>query len=169
MFTALKSKRPEDQFEVKIDQGTMGSEGLEFPSKSPNVADTAVDEESLHFKGETAAIEQETHDNPEIAALPLSVRQLINLTDDPNLPTITFRYFVLSIIFVIPGAFLSQMSYFRTTKAPYSIFFVQIACHYAGHFMARVFPDWKIGLPGTRFSFSLNPPHGASRSMSWSH
>jgi hypothetical protein len=33
----------------------MGSEGLEFPSKSPNVADTAVDEESLHFKGETAA------------------------------------------------------------------------------------------------------------------
>ncbi|KAJ5478580.1 hypothetical protein N7530_004089 [Penicillium desertorum] len=157
MFPALKSKRPEDKSEAKIDQGPMGSEGPEFSSKSPNVAETAVDEEDLHFKGETAAIEQETHDNPEIAALPLSVRQLINLTDDPNLPTITFRYFVLSTIFVISGAFLSQMSYFRTTKAPYSIFFVQIACHYAGHFMARVLPDWKIGLPGTRFSFSLNP------------
>ncbi|KAF7520021.1 hypothetical protein PCG10_009502 [Penicillium crustosum] len=158
MFAGLKRKGPGDQpTKVKIEEDTMGLEGSELSAKNPEVAETGVDEENLHFKGETAAIEQETHDNPEIAALPMSVRHLINLTDDPSLPTITFRYFVLSVIFVIPGAFLSQMSYFRTTKAPYSIFFVQIACHYAGHFMARVLPDWKIGLPGTRFSFSLNP------------
>ena len=129
---------------------------ISFPKK-PDVAEIAMDEENLKLQGETAAIEQETQENPEIAALPLSVRQLINLEDDPSLPTITFRYFVLSVIFVIPGAFLSQMSYFRTTKAPYSVFFVQIACHYAGHFLARVLPAWNIGIPGTRFSFNLNP------------
>ncbi|KAJ5775982.1 uncharacterized protein N7511_000993 [Penicillium nucicola] len=126
-------------------------------SKKPDVTETAMDEENLKLQGETAAIEQETEENPEIAALPLSVRQLINLEDDPTLPTITFRYFVLSVVFVVPGAFLSQMSYFRTTQAPYSVFFVQIACHYAGHFLARVLPAWNIGIPGTRFSFNLNP------------
>ncbi|KAJ5726535.1 Oligopeptide transporter OPT superfamily [Penicillium malachiteum] len=104
---------------------------------------------------ETVAIEEESHHDPEIAALPLQVRQLINLRDDPTLPTITFRYFVLTVIFVIPGAFLSQMSHFRTTQAPYSVFFVQIACHYAGHFLAKILPAWKIGLGN--WSFSLNP------------
>lgn len=124
----------------------------------PEVADTALpDGEKIQAQSETDAIEQESHDNPEIAALPLQVRQLINLTDDPTLPTITFRYFVLSALFVIPGAFLSQMSYFRTTKAPYSVFFVQIACHYVGHFLARTLPAWVVRLPGTRRSFSLNP------------
>ncbi|KAJ5156490.1 hypothetical protein N7492_009293 [Penicillium capsulatum] len=120
--------------------------------------DTIVsDEEKIQALTETKSIEYDSHDHPEVAALPLQVRQLINLTDDPTLPTITFRYFILSIIFVIPGAFLSQMSYFRTTKAPYSVFFVQIACHYAGHFLAKSLPDWVIGIPGTRWSFSLNP------------
>ncbi|KAI2788386.1 hypothetical protein POX_e06401 [Penicillium oxalicum] len=118
---------------------------------------TTVDEEKIKVLDETAAIEHESHDNPEIAALPLQVRQLINLTDDPTLPTITFRYFVLSALFVIPGAFLSQMSYFRTTKAPYSVFFVQIACHYAGHFLARTLPTWTVRVPGTNWGFSLNP------------
>lgn len=116
-----------------------------------------TDEEKIKGQTETIAIEQEGDDNPEIAALPLQVRQLINLNDDPTLPTITFRYFILSAVFVVPGAFLSQMSYFRTTKAPYSVFFVQIACHYAGHFLARVLPAWVSRLPGTGWSFSLNP------------
>lgn len=128
------------------------------PVSKAEVTDTSLaDEEKIQAQSETVAIEQEGLEDPEIAALPLQVRQLVNLTDDPTLPTITFRYFVLAAIFVIPGAFLSQMSYFRTTKAPYSVFFVQIACHYAGHFLARTLPAWNIRLPGTDWSFSLNP------------
>lgn len=115
------------------------------------------DEENIHHDKETAVIEQESEEDPEIAALPREVRQLVSLTDNPELPTITFRYFVLSAVFVIPGAFLSQMSYFRTTQAPYSVFFVQIASHYAGHFLARVLPTRPIRVPGTRWSFSMNP------------
>ncbi|KAJ6035166.1 uncharacterized protein N7446_009925 [Penicillium canescens] len=147
-------KRHKDDQPIE-DEAETGAD-ISIP-KNTNVAEISIDEENLKLQGETAAIEQETQENPEIAALPLSVRQLINLEDDPSLPTITFRYFVLSVVFVIPGAFLSQMSYFRTTKAPYSVFFVQIACHYAGHFLARVLPTWNIGIPGTRFSFNLNP------------
>jgi hypothetical protein len=91
---------------------------------------------------------QGTHDNPEIAALPLSVRQLINLTDDPNLPTITFRYFVLSIIFghkvtgIVTG-------YLNKEDGVWCL-----RCAEVTHLRQK---GWKIGLPGTRFSFSLNP------------
>ncbi|OQE27350.1 hypothetical protein PENSTE_c004G05557 [Penicillium steckii] len=140
------------------------SEGTITENKSPSSVpegiemsgDKVPDSEKVQVS-ETLAIEEESHDDPEIAALPLQVRQLINLKDDPTLPTITFRYFVLSAIFVIPGAFLSQLSYFRTTSAKYSVFFVQIACHYAGHFLARTLPAWNIRIPATNWGFSLNP------------
>ncbi|KAE8154891.1 OPT oligopeptide transporter protein-domain-containing protein [Aspergillus avenaceus] len=139
------------------------------PSKSnPKVASVAersssTDEESTRKISDTDAIEQETEENPEIAALPKEVRQLVSLTDDPTLPTITFRYFLLSIIFIVPGAFLSQMSHFRTTQAPYSVFFVQIATHYVGHFFARVFPAWEVRVPFTKWSFNLNPGPWSSK------
>ncbi|KAJ4376159.1 OPT super [Neocucurbitaria cava] len=110
----------------------------------------------LDHEDNTAIVEEEAHDDPEIAQLPLIVRQLVSLEDDPTLPTITFRYYVLAIIFVVPGAFLSQMSYFRTTYAPYSVFFVQIASHYAGHFLADHLPAWQVRLP-FGYGFNLNP------------
>src|SRR3954469_22772867 len=99
----LKRHRDDQLIEEEAETGA----DISF-SKKPDVAEISMDEENLKLQGETAAIEQETQENPEIAALPLSVRQLINLEDDPSLPTITFRYFVLSVVFVIPGAFLSQ-------------------------------------------------------------
>lgn len=105
---------------------------------------------------DTAIVEAEAHDDPEIAQLPLIVRQTVSLEDDTTLPTITFRYFVLCILFVVPGAFLSQMSHYRTTQAPYSVFFVQIACHYVGHGLAKVLPAWQIHLP-FGYGFNLNP------------
>ncbi|EAW15610.1 OPT family oligopeptide transporter [Aspergillus fischeri NRRL 181] len=123
----------------------------------PATATPLNDAEKIQPVSETAAIEQETEQDPEVAALPLEVRQLVSLTDDPTLPTITFRYFLLSVLFVVPGAFLSQMSHYRTTQAPYSVFFVQIACHYVGHFLARWLPAWTIRVPLTKWAFSLNP------------
>jgi hypothetical protein len=64
-------------------------------------------------------------DDPRLDGLSKYVRKIVDFQDDPNLPTLTFRYFLLSIFFTIPGAFLSHMSHFRTTSAPYSVFFVQ--------------------------------------------
>jgi hypothetical protein len=64
-------------------------------------------------------------DDPRLDGLSKYVRKIVDFQDDPNPPTLTFRYFLLSIFFIIPGAFLSQMSHFHTTSAPYSVFFVQ--------------------------------------------
>lgn len=119
-------------------------------------ADTRTTQSVLDHEDNLEIVEEIAHDDPEIAQLPLIVRQLVSLEDDTTLPTITFRYFVLSIFFVVPGAFLSQMSHFRTTQAPYSIFFVQIACHYAGHFLADYLPGWQVRLP-FGYGFNLNP------------
>ncbi|KAI1389940.1 OPT oligopeptide transporter protein-domain-containing protein [Hypoxylon trugodes] len=127
--------------------------------------------ESIHNKDalnqnkEKLAIEEtveadadlENEDDPEISQIPYEVRRVVSLHDDTTLPTLTFRYFLLSVIFVIPGAFLSAMNNFRTTYAPYSVFFVQIATNYVGLWLARVLPARQIQIPFTKRSFSLNP------------
>lgn len=96
-------------------------------------------------------------DDSELRDIPKIVRDTVSLEDDPTALCLTFRYWFLSVLFVIPGAFLSQMSHFRTTSAPYSVFFVQIACHYVGHFLAKVLPAKRITIPFTNIGFSLNP------------
>jgi hypothetical protein len=52
---------------------------------------------------EEPAIEEDLRD------IPVEVRNTVSFEDDQTLPTITFRYFVLTFIFVAPGAFLYQM------------------------------------------------------------
>ncbi|KAG9253455.1 OPT oligopeptide transporter protein-domain-containing protein [Emericellopsis atlantica] len=96
-------------------------------------------------------------DDPRVRDMPPYVRQIVSFTDDPTLPTLTFRYFVLTVVFVVPGSFLSMMSHFRTTYAPYSIFFVQIASSYAGVWLADILPAWNVKIPLTKLGFSLNP------------
>lgn len=95
-------------------------------------------------------------DDPLLKDIPWQVRRIVGLEDDPTEPTITFRYFLLTLIFVAPGAFLSQMSHYRTTSAPYSVFFVQICSNYVGIWLAKILPAKTIRLPFGR-SFSLNP------------
>ncbi len=96
-------------------------------------------------------------DDPRVRDIPAYVRRIVSFEDDPTLPTLTFRYFVLTILFVVPGAFLSMMSHFRTTYAPYSVFFVQIASSYAGVWLADILPDWTVKVPFISWSFRLNP------------
>ncbi|KAG0283561.1 hypothetical protein BGZ97_008486, partial [Linnemannia gamsii] len=91
-----------------------------------------------------------------IRLVPKIVRELVSMDDDPSLPTITFRYFVLSTIFSALGAVISQVSWFRTTAAPYSMFFVQIVSYWLGTLMARAIPSQEINLFGL-CKFSLNP------------
>ncbi|KAL2070302.1 hypothetical protein VTL71DRAFT_13328 [Oculimacula yallundae] len=96
-------------------------------------------------------------DDPSIRDIPINVRRIVSFEDDPTLPTLTFRYFVLCIIFILPGAFLSQLSHYRTTSAPYSVFFVQIASNYVGVWLAKILPAWNVRVPFTSFGFNLNP------------
>jgi hypothetical protein len=60
-------------------------------------------------------------------------------------------------LFVSPGAFLEQLNQYRTTSAPYSIFFVQIAASYVGDWLARILPAVDVRIPFTKWSFNINP------------
>ena len=91
----------------------------------------------------------------DVLELPKVVRESVPLEDDPNIPVMTFRYFILSTIFIVPGAFLDTMNSYRTTSAVYSIFFVQIVSHWAGKWMAKALPKKTVNVCG--FEFNLNP------------
>ncbi|OCF76766.1 hypothetical protein I204_02468 [Kwoniella mangroviensis CBS 8886] len=94
-------------------------------------------------------------ESDEFKNIPEIVRNTVSFEDDPTLPVITFRAIVLSALFCAIGSIVSQISYFRTTHAPFPVFFVILASHPLGKLMARVLPDYKV--PLGRFSFSLNP------------
>lgn len=74
---------------------------------------------------------------------------------DRDTPLLTFRYFLLSILFVIPGALMDTMNSFRTTSAPYGVLVVQILSYPLGEWLSQVLPHRVINLG--LFKFSLNP------------
>ncbi|GJC91269.1 plant-like oligopeptide transporter [Colletotrichum higginsianum] len=143
---------------ISVDTPSSGTP--EKRSSEPAAPCTEGDMEKPPFVFTTQANGEEEafdEDDPRLRDIPAYVRRIVSLHDDPELPCLTFRYFLLTIVFVIPGAFLSMMSHFRTTYAPYSIFFVQIASSYAGVWLAKILPAWEVKVPLTRFSFNLNP------------
>ncbi|EFX03567.1 putative plant-like oligopeptide transporter [Grosmannia clavigera kw1407] len=91
----------------------------------------------------------------EFAHIPELVREVVRFDDDPDLLVITFRSVILSLVFCVIGSFVSQLSYFRTTTAPFPVFFVILASAPLGRYMARILPDYRVSLG--RWSFSLNP------------
>ncbi|KAL2836880.1 OPT oligopeptide transporter protein-domain-containing protein [Aspergillus pseudoustus] len=91
----------------------------------------------------------------EFKNIPELARTVVSFEDDPSTPVLTFRAILLASIFCILGSVVSQLSYFRTTNAPFPVFFVILASDPLGRFMARLLPNYKV--PLGRFSFSLNP------------
>ncbi|KAG7665717.1 uncharacterized protein J8A68_000737 [[Candida] subhashii] len=100
----------------------------------------------------TDASEEDEFDS-DVLELPQVIREVVPLEDDPTIPVLTFRYFLLSILFIIPGAFIDTMNSYRTTSAAYSIFFVQIVSHWMGKWLAKTLPKRQIRI------FGLPPIH----------
>jgi OPT family oligopeptide transporter len=133
----------------KIANGLTGTGKIEPTSKTYGLE--VGDEEIRSGKASDTESDEFADDDEAVRDLLPAVRRIVSMTDNPEELTLTFRYFVLSILFIVPGAFLSQMSYFRTTSAAYSVFFVQIASNYVGQWLAKVLPNKKI------LGINLNP------------
>lgn len=142
------------EFIEKIEEDSIELDTDQSSDHSPQIKEKGQAFVTVNAEGEEELI---ADDDPRVKGLPSYVRKVVSLTDNPTLPMITFRYFLLSFLFVAPGAFLEQMNSFRTTFAPYSIFFVQIASNYVGVWLAKVLPAWGIRIPFTPWSFNLNP------------
>jgi len=101
---------------------------------------SSVDPETTQTKedygaGAAVTVEEEEESDPELKDIPWQVRRMVSFTDDPTLPTITFRYFLLTVLFIVPGAFLSQLSQVGTQCLCYfsCIFYFHYQC-YRYHF-----------------------------------
>ncbi|KAF8160534.1 OPT oligopeptide transporter [Mycena galopus ATCC 62051] len=92
--------------------------------------------------------------DPAYATLPRIVRELCTFEDDPTTPVLTWRFFVLSVVFTALGAWLTQMGFFRTTYVPYSSkFLLHSHTLYVGKILAAGLPFKKIGFG--KYTFDL--------------
>ncbi|RKP12890.1 OPT oligopeptide transporter protein-domain-containing protein, partial [Piptocephalis cylindrospora] len=81
----------------------------------------------------------------------------VPIQDDPSLPCLTFRFWVLATLFTALGAGISQFYYFRSNSPIYSIFFVQLASFFLGKLMARILPNKYFSIWGWRFTLNRGP------------
>ena len=77
-------------------------------------------------------------------------------TDDPNMPVLTFRMWVLGVLSCVALSFVNQFFWYRSEPLIISSICAQIAVVPIGHFMARVLPT-KVFFEGTMGAFTMNP------------
>ncbi|XP_059662163.1 oligopeptide transporter 7-like [Cornus florida] len=88
-----------------------------------------------------------------------TVRQValtVATTDDPTLPVLTFRMWVLGVLSCIILSFLNQFFWYRTEPLAVSAISAQIAVVPLGKLMAAKLSR-RVFLKGTRWAFTLNP------------
>ncbi|GMH18298.1 hypothetical protein Nepgr_020139 [Nepenthes gracilis] len=90
---------------------------------------------------------------------PCPVKQVdltVPKTDDPTLPVVTFRMWVLGLASCILLSFVNQFMWYRANPMIISSISAQIAVVPLGHFMARTITK-RVFFKGTKWEFSLNP------------
>ncbi|CAG8582907.1 7331_t:CDS:2, partial [Scutellospora calospora] len=83
------------------------------------------------------------------------VASSVSTYDDPSLPCMTFRYWVLSTLFTALGAAISVFYYFRPSRILFSILFVILASYILGKWMEKILPNRIFRI--INWEFNLNP------------
>ncbi|KAI3840430.1 hypothetical protein MKX03_029897 [Papaver bracteatum] len=97
-------------------------------------------------------IAEEVEENSSVKQVALTV----HTTDDPTIPVLTFRMWVLGTLSCVALAFLNQFFYYRKEPLSVSSLSAQIAVVPLGHLMAKYITVRKF-FKGTRYQFTLNP------------
>ncbi|KAF3773449.1 Oligopeptide transporter 5 [Nymphaea thermarum] len=85
------------------------------------------------------------------------VRLTVPATDDPTLPVLTFRTWILGLLSCALLAFLNQFFGYRQNQLSVSSISAQIIALPLGKLMAATLPAKVVRIPGTKWEFSLNP------------
>ncbi|KAL5575804.1 hypothetical protein UlMin_017503 [Ulmus minor] len=100
----------------------------------------------------------EPENSDEINDSPIEqVRLTVPITDDPSLPCLTFRTWLLGIVSCALLAFLNQFFGYRQNALYISSVSAQIVVLPIGMLMAAKLPNKMIRIPATKWSFSMNP------------
>lgn len=95
---------------------------------------------------------EEPEENSPVPQVALTVQT----TDDPSLPVLTFRMWVLGTLSCVLLSFLNQFFWYRTEPLTITAISAQIAVVPLGRLMAARITD-RVFLKGTRWEFTLNP------------
>ncbi|KAF7810501.1 oligopeptide transporter 7-like [Senna tora] len=109
----------------------------------------------LHVVSKEIVVEksnQEVAENSPIKQVALTVPT----TDDPSLPVLTFRMWVLGTVSCVLLSFLNQFFWYRTEPLTISAISAQIAVVPLGHFMANKITN-RVFFRGTSYEFTFNP------------
>ncbi|KAF9556103.1 hypothetical protein EC968_008446 [Mortierella alpina] len=84
--------------------------------------------------------EEENSPIPEVAAI-------VSNKDDPSTPVLTFRFWVMAVVFSIILSFFNQFFWFRTQPMTISTLVIQLLSYPFGKFLAKVLPAGRLN-PG---------------------
>ncbi|KAG0009814.1 hypothetical protein BGZ80_002034, partial [Entomortierella chlamydospora] len=93
-----------------------------------------VDEKFDIERSSVVLEEEENSPIPEVAAI-------VPNTDDPSLPTLTFRFWVMATGFSVIISFCNQFFWFRENPITIGMSVVQLLAYPLGKFMARILPS----------------------------
>lgn len=128
---------------------------LDHRMNDPNMATEKIDAvehviEQGDYKAEAQIEEELEEDSP----YP-EVRAAVSNVDDPSMPVMTFRTWVLGMLFVIVIPGVNQLLSYRYPTTTITSFVAQLLAYPMGVFMAKVLPTRVFKTPFG--SFTLNP------------
>ncbi|KAF8379766.1 hypothetical protein HHK36_029215 [Tetracentron sinense] len=96
-------------------------------------------------------------DSPESENSPIKqVALTVPITDDPSLPVLTFRMWVLGTLSCVLLSFLNQFFWYRKEPLTITAISAQIAVVPLGRLMASMITE-RVFFKGTRWEFTMNP------------
>ena len=91
-----------------------------------------------------------------ISSVIKQVELTVPKTDDPNMPVLTFRMWVLGLGTCILLSFVNQFMWYRQNPMSVSSISAQIAVVPLGHLMAKYITK-RVFFEGCKYEFTLNP------------
>ncbi|KAK5823307.1 OPT family small oligopeptide transporter [Linnemannia elongata] len=83
------------------------------------------------------------------------VAAVVSNTDDPSIPCMTFRFWVMGLVSILSLSFVNQFFFFRDAPMVVSGLVIQLLSYPIGKFMARILPTTEYSIFGR--TLTLNP------------
>ncbi|KAG0373858.1 hypothetical protein BGX24_011156 [Mortierella sp. AD032] len=133
--------------EYSAEQGFPASEKDTTDDSNNNSIDsTLVNDKEKKLDVEQSSLKPADDDDEENSPIP-EVAAIVSNKDDPTLPVMTFRYYVMAIMFSFILSFFNQFFWFRSHPMTISTLVIQLLSYPIGRFLAAVLPHGRLN-PG---------------------
>ncbi|KAE8055073.1 hypothetical protein FH972_011939 [Carpinus fangiana] len=127
-----------------------------YEIRAPLISKDEKDEPAAAASSASKSEVNEEQDEPEENSPVEQVALTVPTTDDPTLPVLTFRMWVLGALSCVLLSFLNQFFWYRTEPLTITAISAQIAVVPLGQLMAAKITN-RVFFKGSRWEFTLNP------------